>query len=336
MNLATTYMGLELASPFIAGASPVTHDADMGRRLEAHGAAAIVMPSLFEEQITAEAQALYHHTTVHAESYAEALSYFPPLDVARGPYPDLSSARHYLEQLARLARAVSVPVIGSLNGATPGGWTAHARRIQEAGAAGLELNLYYLATDPDEPGAAVEQRYLDVLADVRAAVTVPVAVKLSPFFSAPVHMARCLDVAGADALVLFNRFYQPDIDIDALDVVPALQLSDASELRLRLRWLAAIFGHVSCPMAATGGVHSGRDAIKALMAGASAVQITSTLLQHGPARLERIRAELVAWMEENDYESVQQMIGSMSLARCPDPAAFERANYMRVLQSWRG
>ena len=336
MNLATTYMGLELASPLIAGASPVTHDPDMGRRLEAHGAAAIVMPSLFEEQITAEEQALHHHTTVHAESFAEALSYFPPLEAVSGPYPDLSSAHHYLDRLARLKRAVSVPVIGSLNGATPGGWTDYARRIQEAGADGLELNLYYLAADPEEPGAAVEQRYLDVLAAVRAAVTIPVAVKLSPFFSAPVHMARRLSQAGADALVLFNRFYQPDIDIDALDVEPALALSDPSELRLRLRWLAALFGHVSCPMAATGGVHSGRDALKALMAGASAVQTTSALLQHGPAHIERIRDELVTWMQENEYESVQQMIGSMSLARCPDPAAFERANYMRVLQSWRG
>jgi dihydroorotate dehydrogenase (fumarate) len=329
MDLATTYMGLELTSPLIAGASPLTHDLDVARRLEEHGAAAIVMHSLFEEQIVREELSLHHHLTAHDDGHAEALTYFPePASFTLGVGP-------YLDQLAQLKRAVAVPVIGSLNGTTRGGWIEYARRMQDAGADGIELNLYYLAIDPDEPASAIEQRYLDVLAAVRATVRVPIAVKLSPFFSAPVHMARRFAAAGADAIVIFNRFYQPDIDIDALDVVPALTLSNSSELRLRLRWLAAMFGHVPCALAATGGVHTGRDALKALMAGASAVQMTSVILQQGAQVVRRVRDEMVAWMAEHEYASVRQMIGSMSLARCPDPAGFERANYMKVLQSWR-
>jgi dihydroorotate dehydrogenase (fumarate) len=329
MDLRIRYMGLELPSPLIAGASPLTHDLDTARRLEDSGAAAIVMHSLFEEQLTREELSLHHHMSAVEHSHAEAVTYFPePGEFAMGP-------DRYLEQLQRLARALSIPVMGSLNGVTTGGWIRYARLMQEAGADALELNLYDVATDPAETSQHVEQRLVDVVAQVKQSVTIPVAVKLSPFFSAPVHMARRLEHAGADALVLFNRFYQPDIDIDALDVTPALRLSDSHTLRMRLRWLAAIFGHVECALAATGGVHTGRDALKALMAGASAVQMTSAVLRKGPGQMKTVADEMAAWMEENQYESVQQMIGSMSLGRCPDPASYERANYMRVLQSWR-
>jgi dihydroorotate dehydrogenase (fumarate) len=329
MNLRTNYMGLELSSPLIAGASPLTHDLDIARKLEDSGAAAIVMHSLFEEQITRDELAMHHHTAAVEHSHAEAVTYFPELgEFSMGP-------DRYLEELQRLKRALSIPVMGSLNGVTTGGWIRYARLMQEAGADALELNLYEVATDPDETSQAVEQRLVDVVAQVKKSVTIPVAVKLSPFFSAPLHMARRLEQVGADALVLFNRFYQPDIDIDALDVTPALRLSDSHTLLMRLRWLAAIFGHVECTLAATGGVHTGRDALKALMAGASAVQMTSAVLRQGPGQVKTIAGEMAAWMEDNEYQSVQQMIGSMSLARCPDPASYERANYMKVLQSWR-
>lgn len=328
MHIQTTYLGLTLSSPFIAGASPITHHLDVARRLEDAGAGALVMRSLFEEQLTGTELALHHHTVSVEHSHPEALSYFPDVE----DYKLDSDA--YLEQLENLAGALSIPVIGSLNGTTTGGWTRYARLMQEAGASAIELNLYHVATDPDESGAQVEQRYIDVLTQVKQTVTIPVAVKLSPFFSAPVHMARLLDQAGADGLVLFNRFYQPDIDIDALDVTPALALSSSHTLLMRLRWLAATFGHVQCSLAATGGVHHGRDAIKALMAGASAVQVTSALLQNGPGHMATMRDEMLAWMDEHEYESVAQMIGSMSLLRCPDPARFERANYMKILQSW--
>jgi len=329
MDLTTRYMGLELASPLIAGASPLTHDVDVARRLEDAGASALVMHSLFEEQIEREELSMYHHTAGLENMHAEATSYLPAperFDLA----PDT-----YVEQIASLKQAVDIPVLGSLNGVTAGGWTRYAKLMAEAGADAIELNLYYLAMDPTLDSEVVEQRYLDVLRAVKDTVSVPVAVKLSPFFSAPVHMAKRLSDAGADALVLFNRFYQPDIDIDQLDVVPALSLSDSSVLLMRLRWLAAIFGNVSCSLAATGGVHTGRDALKALMAGANAVQMTSAVLRDGPMRVGEIEAEISQWMEDHEYESVQQMIGSMSLRRCPDPARFERANYMKVLQSWK-
>lgn len=329
MDLTTQYMGLTLANPLIAGASPLTQDLDVARRLEDAGASAIVMHSLFEEQIEREELSMFHHTAGLENIHAEAASYFP-----EPTHFDLEPDS-YVEQIANLKQAIGVPVIGSLNGVTPGGWIRYAKLMAEAGADGIELNLYYLATDPTESAEAVEQRYLDVVRSVKETVTIPVAVKLSPFFSAPVHMAKRLADAGADALVLFNRFYQPDIDIEALDVVPALQLSDSSVLLMRLRWLAAVFGHVDCPLAATGGVHTGRDVLKALMAGANAVQITSAILRDGPKRVGEIEAELTQWMDEHEYESVQQMIGSMSLQRCPDPAAFERANYMKVLHSWK-
>jgi len=329
MDLSTSYLGFTLPHPFMPGASPMVDDLDTVRRLEDAGAAAIVMHSLFEEQITLEQLGTIHHMDAHAESFAEALSYFPQPDAyALGPDA-------YLDQVRRIKAAVNVPVIASLNGTTPAGWLKYARLMQEAGADALELNVYYVATGVGEAAASVEGRLLEIVGTVKRDVRIPVAVKLSPFFSAFAHMAHELDGIGADGLIIFNRFYQPDIDVDELAVVPSLRLSDSSELLLRLRWLAILSGRLRASLAVTGGVHTALDAIKAVMSGAHAVQMVSALLERGPAYLEHIRGEMVAWMEEHEYESLAQMRGSMSLERCPDPAAFERANYMRVLQSYR-
>jgi dihydroorotate dehydrogenase (fumarate) len=329
MDLSTTYLGLSLPHPLMPGASPLVDDLDMVKRLEDAGAAAIVMHSLFEEQITGERAQTLRHIEAHTDSFAEAPSYFPDRSgVSVGP-------EFYLEQICRIKATVRVPVIGSLNGTTATGWLEYARMIQQAGADALELNVYVVATNPQEDGQAVEQRVLDILRKVRASVTIPVAVKLSPFFGSFAHFASQLDGQGADGLVLFNRFYQPDIDVETLEVVPRLQLSDSSELLLRLRWLAILSGHLRASLAVSGGVHTAVDAIKAVMAGAHAVQLVSALLQHGPERLQTIREEMLRWMEEHEYHSLGQMQGSMNLMRCPDPAAFERANYVRVLHSWR-
>jgi dihydroorotate dehydrogenase (fumarate) len=328
VDLSTQYLGFDLPHPFMPGASPLVDDMGLVRGLEDAGAAAIVMHSLFEEQIVSEELAQHLHTEAHAESYAEATSFFPS--------PSAFSLRsdEYLEQIRRIKAAVSVPVIASLNGTTPFGWIDHARLIEQAGADALEINTYYLATDHLESSENVEQRTMDVLEAVRENVDIPVAVKLSPFFSALAHFARRLEDAGAAGLVLFNRFYQPDIDIETLDVVPSLRLSDSSELLLRLRWLAVLSGRMRGSLAVSGGVHTPADAIKAIMAGADAVQMVSALLHHGPHRLAVVREGVVRWMEEHGYESLHQMRGSMNLTRCPDPAALERSNYMRVLQSW--
>jgi dihydroorotate dehydrogenase (fumarate) len=328
MNLATTYMGFDLPHPLVPGASPLVDSLDVVRRLEDAGAPLIVMHSLFEEQITREELAVNRSIETPKDCYAEALSYFPePEDFVLGP-------DDYLGQVVRIKAAVGVPVIGSLNGTTAGGWLRYAKLIEQAGADGLELNLYELATDPDEPGEAVERRGLEVVRAVKEAVRIPVAVKLSPFYSSIANYARRLDEAGADALVLFNRFYQPDLNPEALEVV-RVNLSDPSDLLLRLRWLAVLSGRLRASLAATGGVHSPLDAVKAVMAGAHAVQMVSALLHHGPRRLKEVRDGLAAWMEENGYESVDQMRGSLSLLRCADPRAYERANYMKVLQSWQ-
>ena len=329
MDLSTTYLGLSLPHPLMPGASPLVDDLDMVKRLEDAGAAAIVMHSLFEEQITGERAQTLHQIETHADSFSEAPSYFPDRPgVSVGP-------EFYLEQIRKIKAAVRVPVIGSLNGTTATGWLDYARMIQQAGADALELNFYVVATDPREEGHAVEQRALDILRKVKASVTIPLAVKLSPFFCSFAHFASQLDDLGADGLVLFNRFYQPDIDVETLEVVPRLQLSDSSELLLRLRWLAILSGHLRASLAVTGGVHTAIDVIKAVMTGAHGVQLVSALLQHGPERLKTIREEMVRWMEEHEYHSLRQMQGSMNLTRCPDPAALERANYVRVLQSWR-
>lgn len=329
MDLSTTYLGLALPHPLMPGASPLVDDLDQVKRLEDAGAAAIVMHSLFEEQIESEYAGRARHMEAHAESFAEALSFFPHPDEFRlGP-------DHYLEQLRRIKQCVSIPVIASLNGISASGWLEYGRLMQDAGADALEMNVYYVATDPEESSAAVEQRVIDTAQAVKLRLSIPVAVKLSPFYSSLSHLARQLDGMGVDGLVLFNRFYQPQIDVEELEVVSELKLSDSTELLLRLRWLAILTGRVNCSLAASGGVHSAVDAVRAIMAGADAVQVVSALLMHGPGHLRSLRDELEQWMEEHEYESIDQMRGSMSLARCPDPAAFERGNYMRILQSWR-
>jgi dihydroorotate dehydrogenase (fumarate) len=330
MDLSTTYMGLQLKSPLIPGASPMVDDLDLVRRLEDAGAAAIVMHSLFEEQISGERFATIYHMELYADSYAEAQSYFP----SSGEYP--LGPEQYLDHIRRIKQSVSIPVIGSLNGATPGGWIEYARLIEQAGADALELNTYYVATDPQETGFAVEQRILEVVRGVTESVSIPVAVKVSPFFSSFANFAARLDEAQVDAIVLFNRFYQPDVDIETLEVKPRLQLSDSSELLLRLRWLAILARQISANLCVTGGVHSAVDGIKSIMVGADAVQIVSALLRHGPEYLSTIEQGMRQWMEENGYASVRQMRGSMSLSTCPDPQAFERANYVRTLHSFAG
>ena len=329
MDLSTRYLGFRLPHPLMAGASPLSADFDTVRRLEDAGSAAIVLPSLFEEQITADTEGTVHHMLAHEESHAEALSYFPLAgEYAMGP-------QRYLEHVRRVHEAVEVPVIGSLNGTSTEGWLDYARLIQDAGADALELNLYHVATDPDETGAALEKRLLDVVRAVNGQLRIPVAVKLSPFFSSFANVAQQLDRAGAGGLVLFNRFYQPDIDPEALDAVPRLHLSDSGELLLRLRWLAILSGRVQASLCATGGVHTAIDAVKAVMAGAHAVQMVAGLLIHGPVHLAKVRRELSHWLEEREYESLEQAQGSMSLMRCPDPEAFERGNYMKILQTWK-
>jgi dihydroorotate dehydrogenase (fumarate) len=329
IELSTLYLGLRLAHPIVCGASPIVDDLDFVRRVEDAGAAAIVMHSLFEEQIAGEELARVRHRDAHADAHAEARSYLPaPNEYRLGP-------EEYLEQIGRIRAAVSVPVIASLNGTTPGAWLSYAQRIEQAGAAALELNLYELVTDAETSGASVERRAVDIVETVCASLSIPVAVKLSPFYTALTSFAKHLERAGAEGLVLFNRFYQPDIDIENLEVLRTLRLSDPTELLLRLRWLAVLRGHVHGSLAASGGVHSGLDAIKAVMAGADSVQMVSAVLREGPQSLRRALTEMREWMEQHEYASVAQMRGSMSLRRCPDPRAFERANYIQILQSWR-
>lgn len=327
MDLSTTYMGFELPHPLIPGASPLVDDLDTVRRLEDAGAPMIVMHSLFEEQIVGEQVGVVRSMEAGDESYAEALTYLPrPPEFTLGP-------DEYLNQIARIKAAVSVPVIGSLNGVSNGGWLAYAKLIEQAGADGLELNIYELATDLDQPGEQIERRALQVVQAVKYSVSIPLAVKLSPFYSAIAHFCKQLDELGVDALVLFNRFYQPDIDVEQLDVV-RVNLSSSAELLLRLRWLAILSGRVKAALAATGGVHTARDTIKAVMAGAQGVQMVSTLLERGPSYLKDVREKMSHWLEEHEYQSLRQMQGSMSLLRCPNPKAYERANYVKVLQSW--
>ncbi|MEO6323025.1 MAG: dihydroorotate dehydrogenase-like protein [Thermoanaerobaculia bacterium] len=329
MDLRTTYLGLPLSSPILPGASPLVDDLDMVRRLEDAGAPAIVMHSLFEEQIEREGLSTLRAFEIHAESGPEATSYFPSSEeFALGP-------DQYLEQVRRIKAAVSVPVIASLNGTTNSGWTEYAHLIEDAGADALELNTYQLATSLWRSGEAVEREMLAIVRSLKSSISIPVAVKLSPFYTSLAHVARQLDELSVDGLVLFNRFYQPDLDVEQLSVVPSLKLSDSSELLLRIRWLAILSGRLQASLALSGGAHTSLDVVKGLMAGADVVQVVSSLLLNGPEHLRALREGLDAFMVMNDYESLTQMRGSMSLATCPDPSAFERANYMRVLQSWR-
>jgi len=327
MKLTTRYLGLTLAHPFMPGASPLVDDIDTVMRLEDAGASAIVMRSLFEEQITRD-RAGYDRLQAASAASAEASAYFPPDDgYALGP-------DRYLEQLSLIKSRVAVPVIGSLNGTTAAGWLEYARLIEHAGADALELNVYHVATDPFEDSRSVERRVIDIVAVLKESIAIPIAVKLSPFYSSLPHLAAQIDRIGADGLVLFNRFYQPDIDPLTLETVPQLHLSDSSELLLRLRWLAILFGRLRGSLAVSGGVHEPIDAVRAIMAGADGVQIVSALLKRGPSYLRQIIAGFREWADEHEYESLDQMRGSMSLARCPDPSAFERGNYVRILQSW--
>jgi dihydroorotate dehydrogenase (fumarate) len=328
-DLRSKYMGLELAHPVIASASPLTRELDAFKRLEDANAAAIVMFSLFEEQLRWEEESLEHLTAAGAQSFAEALSYFPPATSYRvGP-------DHYLDLIRRATASVRIPVIASLNGVSREGWIEYARQIQQAGAAGLELNVYHIPSGLEESGRAVEQRYLDIIKAVKAAVTIPVAMKLSPFFSAMGDMARQLDQAGVDALVLFNRFYQPDFDLEHRQVVPDLELSTPHEIRLPLLWIAILHGKIRPSLAATTGVHSPLEIVKYLMAGADAVMTTSALLHNGIPFMARLVAGLGEWLDAHHLDSVAQIRGSMSQQRVADPTAFQRANYIRVLQSYR-
>ncbi len=327
-DLTTTYLGLQLKNPLVASASPLSKKVDNVRRLENAGAAAVVMYSLFEEQITHESHELDHYLERGTHSFAESLSYFPDLD-----HYNLGPER-YLEHLHKVKQAVSIPVIGSLNGVSSGGWVEYAHLIEEAGADALELNIYYLPTEVDLSGAELEEEYVRLVRDVRARVKLPIAVKLSPFFTSLPNMAKRFVDTGANGLVLFNRFYQPDFDLEELEVVPNLVLSTSHELRLPLRWIAILYGRVEADFALTSGVHTAQDVLKAMMAGANVAMMTSTLLANGLGRLMHILTDLQEWMEEHEYESITQMRGSMSQRAVAEPAAFERANYMKALNSF--
>lgn len=328
MKLTTTYLGLELAHPFMPGASPLTDRIDAVRELEDAGAAAIVLRSLFEEQILRRRSGVVYSTENHSASRAAIASYYPA-DAEFIQAPD-----RYLEHIRRIKRCVSVPVIASLNGTRTEGWLDTARLLQNAGADAVELNFYHVATDPIEDGAAVEARLVDLVAVLKETVRIPIAVKLSPFFSSLPHLAGRLESIGANGLVLFNRFYQPDIDPTELEVTPSVHLSNSSELLMRLRWLAILSRTIRGSLAVTGGVHNAIDAVKAVMAGADAVQLVSALLQKGPWHLTTIRREFEQWCDRHEYDSIDQIRDSMSLALTPDPHAFERGHYLRILQSW--
>lgn len=328
MDLRTDYLGLELTSPVMASASPLTGSLDNIRRMEDAGAAGVVMHSLFEEQLNQEMAAMERFTAAGTEAFAEALSYFPEVSTYR------TSSDRYLETLRRASEGLEIPVIGSLNGVTAEGWVGYATGMEQAGAAAIELNVYYIPADLSESGREVEERYLDVVRAVRTAVSIPVAVKMSPFFSSVGHMAKLMLEAGADGLVLFNRFYQPDFDMDTLEVARTLDLSIPSEIRIGLLWLSVLYGRLEISLAASSGVHTGTEAVKYLMAGADAVMTTSSLLKHGIDHLGKIRRQLEEWMDHRGYESVRQLRGCMSLEKVSDPSAYERANYIRVLEEF--
>jgi dihydroorotate dehydrogenase (fumarate) len=328
MDLTTTYLGLELRTPLVPSASPLSEEIDNIKRMEDAGASAVVLYSLFEEQLRQDRLELHHHMEHGTESFAEALTYFPEAEEYNlGP-------EEYLKHIANAKKAVKIPIIASLNGSSAGGWTQYAKLVQQAGADALELNIYYIPTNMQLPSGEVEQTYLDILKAVKAELTIPVAVKLSPFFTNFANMAKRLDEAGANGLVLFNRFYQPDIDLDTLEVKPNILLSTPMAMRVPLRWVAILYGHLKASLAATSGIHRATDVLKMLMAGADVTMLCSALIRHGPGHIKTIERDLVAWLEEHEYESVTQLKGSLSQKNCPAPSAFERAQYMKAISTY--
>jgi dihydroorotate dehydrogenase (fumarate) len=329
MNLTTKYLGMTLRNPLVPSASPLSQHLDNVRQMEDAGASAIVLHSLFEEQLRLERHELLHGLSQGTESYPEALTYFPQA-------PDFRlDSEEYLEHIVQAKKAVGIPIIGSLNGSTFGGWTTYAREIEQAGADALELNLYAIPTDDHIPSEDIEQHYLTILAGVKGLVKIPVAVKLSPYFTNLAHFARRLEGHGANGLVLFNRFYQPDIDLEALEVVPNVILSTPFAMRLPLRWIAMLHGRIATSLAATSGIHRATDALKMLMAGADVTMLCSVLMSRGIEYLRTIEQEMREWMEQHNYESIDQLKGSMSQQRCPNPGTFERAQYMRALSTYK-
>ncbi|MBI3151658.1 MAG: dihydroorotate dehydrogenase-like protein [Chloroflexi bacterium] len=328
-NLSTTYLGLNLKNPLVASASPLSKKLEKAKKLEEAGISAIVMYSLFEEQIIHESLELDHYLSRGTDSFAEALTYLPD----GGMYG--VSPEKYLNQLAALKKGLSIPVIGSLNGVSKGGWTSYAKKIQDAGADALELNLYYLPTDLELTSSELENAQVELVAEVKSAISIPLAVKLSPFVTSLPNFAKRIVEAGANGLVLFNRFYQPDFDLDELDIIHNLDLSTSSDLRLPLRWISILYGKVNADFALTSGIHTAKDVIKAMMAGAKVAMTASNLLHRGEQAVGPILSEMEEWMKEREYESIEQMQGSMCQKNVREPAAFERANYMKVLNSWR-
>ena len=329
MNLSTTYLGMKLKNPIVASASPLSRSMESMHRLEDAGASAIVMHSLFEEQITHEADELDHYKAYGTESYAEALSYFPEIgDYHFGP-------EEYLELVARAATSLEIPIIASLNGVTPGGWTNYAKKMVEAGASALELNVYYIPTDGTLSGVEVENRYADMVKEVRSKVKIPISIKLSPFFSSIPNIAQRLVREGADGLVLFNRFYQPDIDLEELKVKPDVELSDSYANRLPMRWIGILYGKLKASLAATSGIHTAEDVLKLTMAGADVTMMCSALLINGPAHIGEVLKDVERWMKEHEYESIEQMKGSLSYKSIAEPSAYERANYMKALNRYK-
>ena len=328
IDLSTTYLGLKLKNPLVVSPSPMCEELGNIRRMEDAGAAAVVLHSLFEEQLDIESQELDRFLTASSEVGAESTTHFPEL------MQPVRGREGYLKHMQACKQAVQIPIVASLNGTTKGGWLEYAKEIEQAGADALEMNIYYIPVDASVTSDQVERKYIDLVEAVKAAVHIPVAVKLGPYFSSMANMAKRLDAAGADGLVLFNRFYQPDYDLEALEVVPNLILSNSHELLLRLHWIAVIYGSVKADLALTGGVHSASDVVKAMMAGARVAMMTSALLKRGISYLDTISTELLVWMGEHEYDSIKQMQGSMSRNAVPQPSAFERANYVKVLSSY--
>jgi dihydroorotate dehydrogenase (fumarate) len=329
MNLTTNYLGLELKNPIVPSAGPLSHEIANIKAMEDAGAAAVVLYSLFEEEIEHESLELHHRTTAHQESFAEALDYFPePFDFKVGP-------DKYLEHIRKAKEAVDIPIIASLNGKSVGGWIDYAKKVEQAGADALELNIYFLASDPKIPGIEVEKEYLNIVKGVKMNVNLPIAVKMHPFFSSVSWMAEQLSNVGADGLVLFNRFYQPDINLETLEVEPSVLLSTPVDLRLPLRWIGMLYGKVNADLAASSGIYNETDVIKMIMAGAKVTQMLASLFKFGIGHIKEILSQMVYWMEVNEYESVEQMRGSMSYKNVANPSQFERANYMKVLHSYK-